>query len=260
MIRLQQGGGVGISDSKRFAKIGFEDFQRMAAEPGLSAAERIGFPDCMRSGRDLDILADIRRKLPALDRREQTIVDIGCGCGDLVMALAGHCHEHRHRLALIDGAGVIERLPDAAGTDRWAAHFPDCPEVRERYRGKADAVIVYSVIQYVFVEGNLWSFLDACLELLAPGGALLLGDVPNVSKRKRFLASEAGRVFHRQYAGDDSEPDLRHGQLEPGHIDDSVVFGLLARGRSAGFDAYVLPQDPALPMANRREDLVFCRP
>jgi hypothetical protein len=39
-----------------------------------------------------------------------------------------------------------------------------------------------------------------------------------------------------------------------------VVFALLQRARLAGFDAYVLPQDPALPMANRREDVLIIRP
>jgi hypothetical protein len=37
------------------------------------------------------------------------------------------------------------------------------------------------------------------------------------------------------------------------------VFGLLARARDAGFQAWVVPQAPGLPMANRREDLLFER-
>ena len=43
-------------------------------------------------------------------------------------------------------------------------------------------------------------------------------------------------------------------------IDDAVVFALLQRSRLAGFDAYVVPQDSALPMANRREDILIIRP
>jgi hypothetical protein len=39
-----------------------------------------------------------------------------------------------------------------------------------------------------------------------------------------------------------------------------VTLALLARARDAGFHAWVMPQPPALPMANRREDLVFERP
>jgi hypothetical protein len=38
------------------------------------------------------------------------------------------------------------------------------------------------------------------------------------------------------------------------------VFALLGRARAAGFDAYVVPQGAALPLANRREDVLITRP
>ena len=43
-------------------------------------------------------------------------------------------------------------------------------------------------------------------------------------------------------------------------IDDSIVFSIVQRARLAGFDAYVLPQSPSLPMSNRREDIFIVRP
>ena len=43
-------------------------------------------------------------------------------------------------------------------------------------------------------------------------------------------------------------------------IDDAVVFSILGRARAAGFDAYVVPQAPDLPMANRREDILIMSP
>jgi hypothetical protein len=45
--------------------------------------------------------------------------------------------------------------------------------------------------------------------------------------------------------------------VEAGKIDDAVIVSLLLRCRLAGFDAYVLPQGPDLPMANRREDVLI---
>ena len=120
--------------------------------------------------------------------------------------------------------------------------------------------LVYSVLHYIFVEGNLFDFLDRSLSLLAPGGALLLGDIPNVSKRKRFFSSQAGIVHHQQFTGRNELPAVTYNQIEPGKIDDAVLLALLARCRSAGFDAYVLPQGPDLPMANRREDVLITRP
>ena len=48
--------------------------------------------------------------------------------------------------------------------------------------------------------------------------------------------------------------------IRRGEIDDTVICALLTRARASGFDAYVMPQAADLPMANRREDLLFSRP
>jgi hypothetical protein len=77
---------------------------------------------------------------------------------------------------------------------------------------------------------------------------------------QRFLASAAGKSYHRQYSGRDEDPEVVFNRLQPGKIDDAVLLGLMARGRAAGFDAWLVPQDASLPMANRREDLLFQRP
>ena len=121
-------------------------------------------------------------------------------------------------------------------------------------------ILVYSVLQYVFVDASVFDFVDACLELLAPEGQLLIGDIPNVSKRKRFFSSEEGARFHREYTGTTDRPEVWFNAVERSKIDDAVVLGILARARAAGFDAHVLPQAPDLPMANRREDIQITRP
>jgi hypothetical protein len=123
-----------------------------------------------------------------------------------------------------------------------------------------DALLCYSVLHYVFVDTQIFRFLDAALGLLAPGGAMLIGDIPNVSKRKRFFASETGVRFHQQFMQTDDRPSVAFNRLEPDQIDDSVVVGLMMRARSSGFDAYIVPQASDLPMANRREDLLILRP
>jgi hypothetical protein len=122
-----------------------------------------------------------------------------------------------------------------------------------------DAVIVYSVLHYVYAEADVGVFLDRAVELLAHGGAMLIGDVPNVSKRKRFFSSPAGIEFHKRFMGTDEAPVVDD-RVEPDKIDDSVVLGLLERARGAGCDAYVLPQRLDLPLANRREDILVVRP
>lgn len=39
-------------------------------------------------------------------------------------------------------------------------------------------------------------------------------------------------------------------------FDDEVILDLIRRFREVGFSAFVLPQDPALPFGNTREDIL----
>jgi cyclopropane fatty-acyl-phospholipid synthase-like methyltransferase len=249
-----------MSSPNRFANIGFDDFRRLATDESLSNYERIGFPDSYRDGFESAIFADIRRKLTNLESRGANVLDIGPGCSGLPAMLIDLCNDNSHQLVLVDSAEMLDRLPDAPSVTKVAARYPDCPELIGKHQGLVDAILCYSVLQYVVNDGSVFSFVDSALSLLAPGGQMLIGDIPNVSKRKRFFSSAAGVQFHRQFMQTTESPDIVFNQLEHGQIDDAVVFALLQRARLAGFDAYVMPQDSALPMGNRREDILIVRP
>jgi hypothetical protein len=65
---------------------------------------------------------------------------------------------------------------------------------------------------------------------------------------------------HQAYSRSEESPTVDFNVPEPGKLDDAVVLGIVARCRAAGFDAYLMPQPPVLPMANRREDILIVRP
>jgi hypothetical protein len=251
-----------MSDSKPnpFANIGFEDFRRLAHDSGLSKYERIGFPDSYREGYEAAIYADIRSKLTNLNSDSRLVLDIGPGCTDLPLMLIDHCRAQRHRLYLIDSAEMLSLLPEDVFIKKTAALYPNCPDVVEALRDKTDVILCYSVLHYVFVDTAFFRFLDTSLSLLAPGGQMLIGDIPNISKRKRFFVSETGVRFHQEFMKTNDRPQVEFNNLEHDQIDDAVVFSLLQRARAQGFDAYVLPQAANLPMANRREDILITRP
>ena len=249
-----------MSDYSRFEDLTFDDFRRMASEPGLTRHEKVGFPNEYREGREDAIFADILGKLPVLEQRARTIVEIGPGCSRLPVMLIDLCARQEHRLLLVDSAEMLAQLPDAPHIEKIPGRFPETAASLERHIGAVDAILAYSVLQYAFAEGDLWSFLDRSLTLLAAGGALLLGDIPNTSMRKRFFASAAGARCHQDFTGNSEPPDVKFNTLEPGQIDDSVVIAVLMRARAQGFHAFVVPQDPGLPMSNRREDILIHRP
>jgi 2-polyprenyl-3-methyl-5-hydroxy-6-metoxy-1,4-benzoquinol methylase len=240
--------------------LGYEGFRRLAIQEGLSRYQRIGFPDHLRAGREAAILSDIRSKLPRLDQPEAMVLDIGPGCSDLPNLLIEHCEALRHRLVFIDSEEMLAALPDKSFLRKQPGSFPRIAHALTEYVEAFDAIICYSVLQYAFVEEPVFGFVDSALGLLKPGGAMLIGDIPNASMRRRFLASAAGAEFHRHHTGRDEDPDVTFNVPVAGEIDDAVVAAILARSRAAGVDAWVVPQPSHLPMANRREDILLRRP
>lgn len=89
---------------------------------------------------------------------------------------------------------------------------------------------------------------------------MLIGDIPNISMRKRFFAGESGIRHHQEFTNTKEIPSVSFNSIEVNQIDDSIVIAILFRARAAGFHAYVLPQGGGLPMANRREDILVIRP
>lgn len=249
-----------MATPKSFANIGFEDFRQLATDASLSKYERIGFPDAYREGFESAIFDDILKKLSNLGKSQQQVLDIGPGCSDLPTMLIDHCRSHHHQLALIDNREMLDLLPSEAFIEKTAGLYPNCPDFLDRNQGKLDVILCYSVLHYVLIDTAFFRFLDASLSLLAPGGQFLIGDIPNVSKRKRFFASETGTRFHQDFMKTQDRPEVSFNQIEHDQIDDAVVMALVQRARGQGFDAYVIPQSMSLPMANRREDILIVRP
>ena len=244
----------------RFSNIGFADFQAMALQPGLDKYEKIGFPTSYRKGKEQAIFQDMLNKCRVLESTEKKVLDIGSGCSDLPIFLLEHCAAQSHHLIFLDSQEMLDLLPDVPHVRKVAGFYPECPDLIEELQNQLDCILVYSVAQYIFAEGNFWKFVDTSLSLLKPGGQMLIGDIPNSSKRKRFFSSKAGCEYHKVYTQTNTEPPLNYNVLEAGQMDDSVVMSILMRCRSQGFDAYVMPQLADLPMANRREDILIVRP
>jgi hypothetical protein len=248
-------------EKDRAKELTFDDFKRRARDESLTAFEKIGFPNTYREGKEERIFQDITGKLSNLKKEHQTVLDIGPGCSGPAFMMVEWCRQHGDKLLLIDSQEMLGHLPDEPFLEKLVGRYPDeCREMLIKYRGRVDAIVCYSVLHYIYGETNLFSFLDQSLALLADGGEMLIGDIPNVSKRKRFFSSQAGIRFHQAFTGTSEIPAAEFNAIEEDKIDDSVLLSLVLRARSAGYDAYLVPQPDDLPMANRREDLLIRKP
>jgi len=238
----------------------FDDFKSRANDPNLTQWEKIGFPDSYRKDSEELILKDILHKLSIKDVSKPglKVLDIGCGCSNLVKMLIKHCNEYNHLLFLNDSKEMLCNIPSEViktlNGDLMPGKFP------EDFKNNTlsfDAIIVYSVIQYPYIESNIYSFLHSCINLLVPGGKLLIGDIPNVSKRERFLKSSEGEKFKKNKLNLNTSVIMNHDAEE--RIDDAIIFSIMQRFRSFNCETYLLPQPNSLPFANRREDILIIK-
>lgn len=232
----------------------FDYYKEKASDNNLSDTEKVG-RYAKQAQDELNIFEDIKAKLPALSKEGTLIVDIGCGCSDPVKKLINNSRQHNNDLVLVDSEEMLNLLPDDDNITKVATQFPDNDFV-ERYQGKADAIIVYSVFHCVYLENDFILFVDNLVKLLKSGGSLLLADLPNATKKKRFLSSDEGKAFHKAWSGDDNDPEVNWNQFEAGSLDDSLIMMLMSRYRQMGYETFLLPQQDCLPFSNTREDLL----
>ena len=254
--------GAAVSaDYQRFQDLTFDGFRDLARADGLSCYQQIGFPDSYRQGFESLIFDDVCAKLPALLDRGKVILDVGPGCSELPYLLLELCRRQSHMLLLCDSAEMLAHLPDGPGVVKVPGRYPrESGHALADYAGRVDALLSYSVLQYVFVEQPLCEFLDRSLLLLAEGGRMLLGDVPNVSKPQALLplwhrpALPPGVQRPRRGAGrrvqraGDGQDRRRRCARHSGPLSGRRLRRL--RGAPA----------PRVAAGNAREDLLICRP
>jgi cyclopropane fatty-acyl-phospholipid synthase-like methyltransferase len=242
-----------------FSALDFESFRRMAKDEHLSPYEKIGFPDSYRQGFEEKIFLDICSKIP-LNERHKTVLDIGPGCSGLAHLLVEHCQTYGHRLLLADSEEMLAHLPNAHFITQIPRMFPlTLTALREQTPDGVDMILCYSVLQYLYVDTDIEQTLAGMWDLLKSGGVILLGDIPNASMRRRFFSSKSGIAYHQEsFPG--TLPDMTALLTKSGEIDDMAVLSIIGQMRRHGADAYVLPQNHDLPMANRREDILIRKP
>jgi cyclopropane fatty-acyl-phospholipid synthase-like methyltransferase len=242
--------------------LSFKDFAVLATNKNLKGYEKVGFSESHRQNSEKNIFPDIHQKLN-LDNlnKGDKILDIGCGCSKPVYDLIDFCKTKSLELTLIDSKEMLANLPNHNFVTKIDCEFPNCKDsFIEENRNNFDAIIIYSVFHHIFYHSNIFDFLDKSLKLLnIGGGRLLLADIPNFSKKKRFLSSEKGIKFHKEWSKTDEAPKVIWNQLDENQIDDSTVFSILSRYRGMGFETYLLPQQDGLPMNNTREDILIIR-
>jgi SAM-dependent methyltransferase len=205
------------------------------------------------------IVADVETKLRI--EPHHSLLEIGCGPGNLLIPLSFKAG----RAVGLDHPKVVAQASRRFTDDsvEWVgAEFPDAA-----ISGPFDRILIYSVVHYLPSWEAVLRFADAAVDLLAPHGRLLIGDLPNTDRKRRFQNSDDGRRFDAAWraamanapASDPAAPRPFDGLDAIGGFDDRSLLDLVARYRARGHHAYLLPQLGDLPFGHTREDILIER-
>jgi SAM-dependent methyltransferase len=233
----------------------FENYGRLAGQ--VQECTVLAGRYSIQKSSERNIVRDILGKLDL--RPEHSLLDIGCNAGNLTIPLSFMVSS----VTALDHPDCLRRLREQfpSRIDLVAGNFLDVSFSRFFHR-----ILCYDVLHYLRDIEEVCKFIEKAIALLPPGGKALFGDIPNGSAKQRFLNSEEGIGFSKQWealrkeaSADDSrfifEPDP-----ELVEFDDKVMLDIVGRVRHQGFHGYILPQPGDLPFGRTREDILIVRP
>lgn len=247
-------------------------FYENLAHSEANEAIREGRPKSSQGAAEVAAWQDVFHKLRV--SKGMSVLDIGCGCGYFAKRWMESAKEENYELFLLDAPKVIERLMAEYGSVSegfselihiFKGVFPEsgCHDI---FSKTYDRIVFYSVLHY---SSDPKFLIEKAASLLRPGGRLLLGDLPNMTKKARLLSSEFGRKTEAAYRGvsldqvpvylSPEEYLSQHASKDLANINDSFVFDILSTYRKPGFEAYVVEQPANLTFSLTREDIVICK-
>jgi SAM-dependent methyltransferase len=236
------------------SRMSYEHYGRGAQHPNITVAGgRFAYQEHGERLISLDVAAKLQ-----LDP-DDDLLEIGCGPGNILIPLAFRCRSATG----IDHPELLARLSQRlAGPPQIAlvgGNFLDVQPPRESY----SKIYMYSMLHYLSSVEEVLRIARKAIGLLAPGGRMLLGDLPNCDHKRRFLATPAGQAFDARWraARDAATPPEGDFPGEDddrlvGAFDDAGIARIVLEMRAAGFESYILPQPAELPFGHTREDIL----
>ena len=216
------------------------------------------------------IFNDVIRKLEV--KKNLSVLSIGIGCGEVSKYWLQRVKKLNLKLTCIDFPLVLDKMKEdnkkiiSNNVDFIDGIFPT--QTSNKLIGRSfDRIEAYSVIQ---CSDNPFEFIKSAVALLKPNGKLLIGDIPNLNKKGRFITSNFGKEFDQKYTQktDDQVFQYNHHEdfvknaLKEGSPDltDRFILKVFKHFRKKGFNVFLSNQHSKLPFHFTREDLIIEAP
>jgi len=208
------------------------------------------------------IFGDIIKKLE-LNYKNKKLLDIGCGIGPLVNLISKFCEKNKIYLYLCDINFIIKKIKNKLKKRKYINYIESEFQKYKFNNIKFDRILIYSVIQYV---NSPKKFLLKAFKILNNNGLILLGDIPNVNKKFRFLNSDFGYNYEIQRKKMPKKKlnlftknlkSFLSNTLQNKNINDKFILWIVNKFQKLGCDVYILEQPKKLPYSYTRIDLII---
>lgn len=191
--------------------------------------------------------------------KNDKLIDIGCGSGSITM----HISKKVNTVTAVDFPKILDALK-ARSTKKKIKNinYISGNFLNLKIQKKFNKILVYSVIHYMRDLNQLKILIRKMLKITLPNGKILLGEVPNISKKKRFLNSKIGKKIDQSFKVDVERLNKKYPKSMNLNnkfisIDDKDLSSIIFYCNKLGADAYILPIENGLPFCNTRVNILI---
>ncbi|KKW27879.1 MAG: SAM-dependent methyltransferase [Candidatus Kaiserbacteria bacterium GW2011_GWB1_52_6] len=199
------------------------------------------------------LLFDIVEKLSLMPKDD--LLEIGCGAGNLLIPLSFFVNS----AAGVDHPNLLKRLKSRLPLDQKNITLVSGDFLSTKIKEKFSKILIYGVVHCLKDEKEFEMFIRRAATLLKPKGKILIGDIPNVDKKARFLASKEGRKFEEEWRKQietvkNANPPIK--TQAPIVFNDRSIQKAVSLFEELGFSARIVPQTETLSFSFTREDIL----
>jgi ubiquinone/menaquinone biosynthesis C-methylase UbiE len=191
--------------------------------------------------------------------KSDKIIDIGCGTGDVVIPLSRKVKS----ITAVDYPKIIDLLKKRSDKQKVKnMKFISSDMLKLKTKKKFNKVLAYSLIHYMRDKNQLKKFIKKLLGLTSSNGIILIGEIPNISMKKRFLKSKIGKKINKKFLHNLNKLKQKYtSQFNYNEkfiqIYDKEIRFMINYCNQIGVDAYILPIKKNLPFSYTRINLLI---
>lgn len=202
--------------------------------------------------------------------KDDVVLDVGCGNGEIAKFIAPFVG----KMVLIDGASNMLEFARQSLKNFTNVEFSQTDinkNIDFSALGRFDKIICYSVVHYLDNYQRFESLLQELIKALNPRGRILVGDIPLVDKREKYLLERKKKVLLNLFGNIKhfskktitnflTAKTERSSELKDNmRFDRKKIMSTIEKLQTNDLNLNLVEQRSGLPFFNSREDLLVIK-